>query len=64
MITDSIRCKLRECNSRERQVNELKCNTPICDGQDICIPVYYTPSNLQPSVCLIIFSINQNVCFF
>ncbi|CAF4132619.1 unnamed protein product [Rotaria sordida] len=49
MSTDSRRCKLRECNPKERQVNELKCNTPICDGQDICIPVYYTPSDLQSS---------------
>jgi hypothetical protein len=53
MAVDSTRCKLRECTSRERQVNELKCNIPICDGQDICIPVYYTPTDLQPSVCFI-----------
>jgi len=53
MAVDSTQCKLRECTSRERQVNELKCNIPICDGQDICIPVYYTPTDLQPSVCFI-----------
>jgi hypothetical protein len=54
-ITDPTRCKFRECSSRERQVNELKCNIPICDGQDICIPVSYTPLDLQSSVCLNIF---------
>jgi hypothetical protein len=47
---DSRRCKLRECSSKERQVNELKCNTPVCDDQQLCIPVYYTPSDLKSSV--------------
>lgn len=43
-------CKVQRCTSRERQENELKCNTPSCDGQDICIPVYYTPVDLQSEV--------------
>ncbi|CAF0895692.1 unnamed protein product [Adineta ricciae] len=42
-------CETRQCTDRERLVNELKCNIPICNGQDLCIPVYYTPSNLQAS---------------
>ncbi|CAF1076010.1 unnamed protein product [Rotaria sp. Silwood1] len=47
--THLSQCQPRECNAKERQVNELKCNIPKCDGQDICIPVYYTPTNLQPT---------------
>ena len=43
-------CETRQCTDRERLVNELKCNIPICNGQDLCIPVYYTPSDLQASV--------------
>jgi len=48
--TDPSQCKLRQCSPKERQVNELKCNTPKCNDQDLCIPVYYTPSDLKPSV--------------
>ncbi len=48
--SNSKQCKLPSCNSRERQTNELKCNTPICNEQDLCIPVYYTPSNLKAQV--------------
>lgn len=51
MPNNPSQCKLRECGSRERQVNELKCNTPQCDGLDVCYPIYYTPSDLQPTVC-------------
>jgi hypothetical protein len=58
MASDSKGCKPRECSSRERQVNELKCNIPICDGEDICIPVYYTPSDLEASVCLMRFELD------
>jgi hypothetical protein len=43
---------------------ELKCNIPICDGEDICIPVYYTPSDLQASVGLIIIELDQYEFFF
>jgi hypothetical protein len=50
--TNSNQCKVRQCTSRERQVDELKCNTPTCDGQEICIPVYYTPRDLKPQVGL------------
>ncbi len=50
IVTDSTRCRARECSAQERKVMELKCNIPICDGEDICIPVYYTPSDLQASV--------------
>jgi hypothetical protein len=50
-ITNSKQCQLNKCNLKEQQVNELKCNIPICDGEDICIPVYYTPTDLQASVC-------------
>ena len=50
MPIDSGRCKSRQCSSRERRINELKCNMRVCDGQDLCIPVYYTPSNLEASV--------------
>ena len=53
MIRIRTQCKVRQCSSRERQVNELKCNIPICDGQEICIPVYYTPRDLKPPVGLI-----------
>ncbi|CAF3221282.1 unnamed protein product [Rotaria socialis] len=49
MPKDASQCKLRQCSSREREVNELKCNTPMCDGVDVCIPVYYTPLDLQPA---------------
>jgi hypothetical protein len=48
--SNSKKCKLRPCNSQESQANELKCNTPVCDGQELCIPVYYTPSNLKTEV--------------
>ncbi|CAF4355352.1 unnamed protein product, partial [Adineta steineri] len=47
--TDPSQCKILECNSKQRQVNELKCNIPVCTGQEICIPVYYTPADLKPS---------------
>ena len=47
---NSNQCKLRECSAREQQVNELKCNTPMCDGEDACIPVYFTPADLKPAV--------------
>ncbi|CAF0830837.1 unnamed protein product [Adineta steineri] len=46
--SNSKQCQLRQCNSKERQANELSCNTPVCDGQEICIPVYYTPIDLKP----------------
>ncbi len=46
----SKQCQLRRCNSQELQINELKCNTPVCSGQELCIPVYYTPSNLKAEV--------------
>ncbi|CAF4523047.1 unnamed protein product [Rotaria sp. Silwood1] len=39
-------CKVRQCNLQERKINEVKCNIPICNGQERCIPVYYTPSDL------------------
>ena len=48
--SNSKPCQLRQCNERERQMNELKCNIPVCDGQDLCIPVYYKPSNLKSEV--------------
>jgi len=66
MASDSKGCKPRECSSKERQVNELKCNIPICDGEDICIPVYYTPADLQVSVCLMRFELDlkKAFCFF
>lgn len=48
---DSKQCKARECSPRERQVNELKCNIPICEGDDLCIPVYLNPADLQATVC-------------
>ena len=51
VATDPQQCKFRECSARERQANELKCNIPKCDGQELCIPVYYTPTDLEPSVC-------------
>ncbi|UJR28562.1 hypothetical protein I4U23_009795 [Adineta vaga] len=47
--TNSSQCPTRQCSARERQVNELKCNIPICTGQDICIPVHFNPSDLQAS---------------
>ena len=43
-------CKQRPCSLRERQMNELQCNTSVCDEQTQCIPVYYIPSNLQTEV--------------
>lgn len=43
-------CKPRQCSARERQTNELKCNMVVCPGQELCIPVFYTPSDLHPSV--------------
>ena len=48
---DSKQCKPRECSPREKQVNELKCNIPICEGEDLCIPVYLNPADLQAGVC-------------
>ncbi len=45
-------CKTRQCSLKERQANELKCNIPICDGQELCIPVYYTPPDLKAAVCV------------
>ena len=57
---DSSQCKLRECSLKERQVNELKCNMPNCAGDDMCIPVYYTPTDLQALVCLLIFGLERN----
>jgi hypothetical protein len=54
-VSDSKRCQTRQCSPKERQVNELKCNLPKCEGEDVCIPVYHTPADLQASVCLIKF---------
>jgi len=48
--SNSKQCKLRQCTSQERQENELKCNIPVCDGQELCIPVYYKPLNLKAEV--------------
>ncbi len=50
-VSDSERCPTRKCTPQERQMNELKCNLPKCEGEEICIPVYYTPVDLQPTVC-------------
>lgn len=49
-INDPDRCSPRPCSARERLINELKCSLPICPNQPICIPVYYQPEDLQPSV--------------
>lgn len=48
--TDSRQCTKRRCTSAEKQANELKCNIQECPGQELCIPVYYTPSNFKPEV--------------
>ncbi|CAF3375104.1 unnamed protein product [Rotaria socialis] len=48
MAINRGKCKLRKCNLRERQRKELECDLPLCDEQDRCIPVYYTPSDLKP----------------
>lgn len=43
-------CRLKQCTLQQREKNELECNTPICDNKDLCIPVYYTPSDLKQPV--------------
>ena len=48
--TDAGQCQSRECSMRERQINELKCNIPICENQELCIPVYFTPADAKPTV--------------
>ena len=50
---NSNQCQSRQCSDGERRVDELKCNIPVCSGQDLCIPVYYTPDNLKDEVKLI-----------
>jgi hypothetical protein len=44
-------CSVRSCSERERRENELKCNTPVCEGQEPCIPVYFTPAADKTQVC-------------
>ena len=64
-IGKSSSCKYQECNAREKQMKELKCNTPVCTGQDICIPVYFNPTNFQASVCAFLcFVEKSNFLFF
>ena len=50
---NSNQCQSRQCSDREQRVDELKCNIPVCNGQDLCIPVYFTPDNLEPEIKLI-----------
>jgi hypothetical protein len=64
IIKDSNECKSRQCSPKERQVNELKCNIPVCAGQELCIPVYYTPSDLKASVCGKVLGGNEMIWFF
>ncbi|CAF1023509.1 unnamed protein product [Adineta ricciae] len=44
---NSNQCQSRQCSDREQRVDELKCNIPVCNGRDLCIPVYFTPDNLN-----------------
>ncbi len=55
-VSDSKRCQTPDCDSSER-MNELKCNLPKCEGEDICIPVYYSPMIAEANVCLMKFKI-------
>jgi hypothetical protein len=63
-VSDSERCQTRKCTPQERLANELKCNLPICEGEEICIPVYYAPMHLQASVCLMKFELDRKIEFF
>ncbi len=63
-VSDSERCPTRKCTTQERRANELKCNLPICEGEEICIPVYNTPVDLKPTVCSMKFELDRKTEFF
>ena len=58
-VSDSTKCENQICNEAQKRKNELRCYIQKCAGKDICIPVSYTPADIQASVCLIKFEVDK-----